>query len=302
MAYLDVRSEGIYIDATLGGGGHSGEILHRLGKGGRLICMDRDPKAIQIAGDKLRNMQSEAILDVVRGNFRDIAALCSEKGVTSADGIIFDLGVSSGQLDDEERGFSYNTDAPLDMRMDTEQELNAATVVNTYSADRLRKILYGYGEERWTARIVEFVVSARNLKPIRTTGELAGIIKAAIPAGARQDGPHPARRTFQAIRIEVNNELEIIGKALKDAIGMLAENGRICVIAFHSLEDRIVKNTFRELSGVCVCPPHMPACTCGRRKVIEILTKKPIQPGESETATNPRARSAKMRAARKIKT
>jgi len=226
--------------------------------------------------------------------------LCNEKGIKNVDGILLDLGVSSYQLDDAERGFSYQLDAPLDMRMDKSQELNAEIVVNEYDEDSLKRIISDYGEEKWASRIASFIVKARKDRRIRTTGELVEIIKAAIPSSARREGPHPAKRTFQAIRIEVNNELGILEKTIEDAVELLGPGGRLCIITFHSLEDRIVKSTYKKIANPCICPPDFPVCTCGRKGKIEIITRKPILPGNEELRDNPRARSAKLRVAERF--
>ncbi|MGI6703055.1 MAG: 16S rRNA (cytosine(1402)-N(4))-methyltransferase RsmH [Clostridia bacterium] len=298
VEYLRVRPNGIYVDATLGGGGHSLEIVKRLGSGGRLIGIDRDQNAVRAAGKRL-----EAYLDrtaLMHGNFRDIAALVRSCGEKAVDGIVMDLGVSSHQLDEGERGFSYMQDAPLDMRMDRGQELNALEVVNGYDEERLASIIAGYGEERWAKRIATFIVQERKRAPIETTGKLVEVIKAAIPAGARRKGPHPAKRTFQALRIEVNDELGILERAIRDGIGLLKEGGRICVITFHSLEDRKVKQTFRQLENPCTCPPRAPVCVCGKEPMVRTITRKPIVPTEKEIVQNPRSRSAGLRVAEKL--
>jgi 16S rRNA (cytosine1402-N4)-methyltransferase len=298
VEYLRVRPNGIYVDATLGGGGHSLEIVKRLGSGGRLIGIDRDQNAVRAAGKRL-----EAYLDrtaLMHGNFRDIAALVRSYGEKAVDGIVMDLGVSSHQLDEGERGFSYMQDAPLDMRMDRGQELNALEVVNGYDEERLASIIAGYGEERWAKRIATFIVQERKRAPIETTGKLVEVIKAAIPAGARRKGPHPAKRTFQALRIEVNDELGILERAIRDGIGLLKEGGRICVITFHSLEDRKVKQTFRQLENPCTCPPRAPVCVCGKEPMVRTITRKPIVPTEKEIVQNPRSRSAGLRVAEKL--
>jgi 16S rRNA (cytosine1402-N4)-methyltransferase len=286
---------GTYVDMTLGGGGHSSEILKR---GGYVLGIDRDADAIRAADERLSKISDNYIL--INKNFSEIKSILNELEIKEIDGFIMDLGVSSYQLDEVERGFSYMNDAPLDMRMDKTSALDAAKVVATYSEEELERIIKEYGEERWAKRIARFIVEAREIEPITTTGRLVTIIKAAIPKGARLDGPHPAKRTFQAIRIEVNGELKILEKAIEDAVGFLKKGGRIGVITFHSLEDRIVKNTFAKLAKGCVCPPGFPVCTCGRVPQVKLITRKPVVPTEEELKANPRSRSAKLRAAERI--
>ncbi|MBQ7061145.1 MAG: 16S rRNA (cytosine(1402)-N(4))-methyltransferase RsmH [Clostridia bacterium] len=288
---------GVYIDGTLGGGGHSEGILARLPEGGRLYGIDRDRDAIEAATARLSRYPA---FTAIHGNFFDMRPLLSGYGVDGADGILLDLGVSSHQLDDGSRGFSYTADARLDMRMDRSQSLSAFEVVNGYPTKRLYEIIRDYGEERFASRIANAIDKARRASVIETTGELTQIIKGAIPAAARREGPHPAKRTFQAIRIEVNGELAGLEKAVTDAAGFLKPGGVIAVITFHSLEDRIVKNVFRTLDDPCICPPSAPVCVCGRKKEHEILTNRPITADENELASNPRARSAKLRAARRL--
>lgn len=290
-----VKNSGVYVDMTLGGGGHSSEVLKR---GGYIIGIDRDVDAINAAGKTLAQINDNFTL--VKSNFSDITNVLKNLNIEAVDGFIMDLGVSSHQLDEADRGFSYMNDAPLDMRMDKSGDIDAAEVVNTYTEDELFTVIMKYGEERWAKRIAQFIVNARGEKPIETTGELVSIIKAAIPKGARADGPHPAKRTFQAIRIEVNGELRILENTIKDAVSLLKVGGRIGIITFHSLEDRIVKNTFASLAKGCVCPPEFPVCTCGILPQIKIITRKPVVPTEEELAVNPRARSAKLRVAEKI--
>ncbi|MBQ7718594.1 MAG: 16S rRNA (cytosine(1402)-N(4))-methyltransferase RsmH [Clostridia bacterium] len=293
-----MRGNGIYVDMTLGGGGHSGEILKR---GGRLIGIDQDSDAIEAAKKYFSSINiKEDRFSLVKSNFSEIKTVLDGLDIKEVDGIIADLGVSSYQLDEPGRGFSYMHDAPLDMRMDRDGDFSAETVVNEYGEDKLAEIIFSYGEERWAKRIAQFIAEARKDKRITTTGELVSIIKAAVPKGARQDGPHPAKRTFQAIRIEVNGELKILENAVKDAVSTLKDGGRIGIITFHSLEDRIVKNTFKELSVGCVCPPDFPVCQCGRTPQVKIITKKPILPSADELEANPRSRSAKLRIAEKI--
>ena len=298
IEYLKVVPGGVYVDCTLGGGGHSLEILKRLGERGRLIGIDRDQNAIKAAGERLASFSDKAVL--VHGNFRDIRRIVHGIGITAVDGVVMDLGVSSHQLDRRERGFSYMQDAPLDMRMDRQQSLTAMEVVNTYSEADIARVISGYGEERWARRIAAFIVREREKAPIKTTGQLVDIIKAAIPASARRKGPHPAKRTFQALRIEVNDELGILERAVKDGVDLLKSGGRICVITFHSLEDRKIKNIFRELENPCTCPPKAPACVCGKKPVIRAVTRKPVVPDKEEIQQNPRARSAGLRVAEKL--
>ncbi|MBE7063837.1 MAG: 16S rRNA (cytosine(1402)-N(4))-methyltransferase RsmH [Clostridia bacterium] len=291
---LLVREGGLYVDMTLGGGGHSEEILRR---GGNVIGIDQDSEAIAAAGERLRPFGDR--FRAVKRNFREIKNVLSELGITEVDGVLMDLGVSSPQLDEAERGFSYMQDAPLDMRMDRENAFSARELVNEFPEDELADVIREYGEERWAKRIAEFIARARREKPIATTGELVQIIKAAVPKGARRDGPHPAKRTFQAIRIAVNSELDVLKTALTDAIEVVGKGGRISIITFHSLEDRIVKNTFQTAAAGCICPKEYPVCVCGKRPTVRIITRKPVLPGEEELTENPRARSAKLRIAEK---
>ena len=293
MQNLAIRPEGVYVDGTLGGGGHSAAILERLGPGGRLIGIDRDGDAIAAATARLGGDERFTAL---RGNFHDAAELLGALGVRRIDGMLLDLGVSSYQLDEGARGFSYHADAPLDMRMDRSQALTARTVVNEYSQEELARVLREWGEENWAVQIARVICDRRRAHPIETTGELVDVIDAAIPAKVRRrDGSHPARRTFQALRIEVNDELGPLKQALEDAARLLSPGGRLCVIAFHSLEDRIVKQTFRTLQNPCVCPPSFPVCVCGRRPLGRQLTGKPITASPEELERNPRARSATLR-------
>ncbi|NMC33061.1 MAG: 16S rRNA (cytosine(1402)-N(4))-methyltransferase RsmH [Veillonellaceae bacterium] len=289
--------DGVYVDCTLGGGGHSAALADRLGPSGCLVGIDQDPAAVQ-AG-RLRLTGARPTVHVVRGNFREIGAVLDQLGIGQVDGILFDLGVSSHQIDLPERGFSYMQDGPLDMRMNPEQPLTAQEIVNSYPEKELARVIFEYGEERWARRIAKFIVEARRNRLLTTTFELVEIIAAAIPAAARRQGPHPAKRTFQAIRIEVNRELAVLAEALQTAIGRLKPGGKIGVISFHSLEDRIVKNTFAALLGRCVCPPKAPVCTCNPRAVLR-LCGKPVLPSEDELERNPRARSAKLRIAEKV--
>lgn len=297
MKLLSPERGGIFVDGTLGGGGHSEGILERLPKYGRLYGIDRDDDALLEAGRRLSKYPN---FTAVKGNFFDMRSLLAAYGVTGADGILLDLGVSSHQLDDGERGFSYGTNARLDMRMDKTQAFSAYDVVNGYSSKQLYEIIRDYGEERFASRIANAIVSERDKHPIETTTELAAIIKRAIPAATRRDGPHPARRTFQAIRIEVNGELAGLEKAIRDAVEFLNPGGVIAIISFHSLEARIVKTTFRTLANPCTCPKSAPVCICGRKPSVELLTGKPITASDIELENNPRSRSAELRAARKL--
>ena len=288
---LNIKSDGIYVDATLGGGGHTYEILKRVTTG-KVIGIDQDDYAIGKASEKLSEFKN---FIPVRNNFHNIKDILKELNIDKIDGIIFDLGVSSFQLDIPERGFSYNYDMPLDMRMDKSQTTTARHIVNGYEENELVRIFRDYGEENWAARIAKFIVQERELEFIETTGQLVTIIKKAIPKQVRQDGSHPAKRTFQAIRIEVNKELEILENTIRDAVESLNVGGRVCVITFHSLEDRIIKNTFVDLNKDCICPPEFPQCICDHRRKLKIITKKPIVPSQDELTENNRARSAKLR-------
>lgn len=292
------KPDGIYVDGTVGGAGHSNEILKRLGDGGRLIGIDRDIKALEAARENLQEYGGKFIL--VHSNFSNIKNVLSNQGIGKVDGVLLDLGVSSPQLDEAERGFSYMHDAPLDMRMDMTTTLTASHIVNKFSEDELRDIISGYGEERWASRIARFIVKEREKHPITTTFELVDIIKNAIPAAARREGPHPAKRTFQAIRIAVNRELDEIENAIPDIVDVLNTGGRVCIITFHSLEDRIVKESFKKLANPCTCPPEFPVCVCNNKPSITLITRKPVVPGEQEILDNPRARSAKLRVAQKL--
>ena len=294
---LKIRPDGVYVDGTLGGAGHALEVCRRLEPDGRFIGIDQDEAAVKNGYEKLGEFEN---VTIVRDNFQNFPGIMETLGVKAVHGVLLDLGVSSKQLDDGERGFSYMQDAELDMRMDDSQALCAKQVVNDYSEQRLYEIIRDYGEERWARRIAQFIVAQRQDKPIERTGELVEVIKAAIPKGARKDGPHPAKRTFQAIRIEVNQELDGLGQAIEDAVSVLKPGGRLCVITFHSLEDRIVKQTFQKLYNPCTCPKDSPVCTCGKVRSIEIITRKPIVSDAAELEENPRARSAKLRVAEKI--
>lgn len=295
---LNIDPAGIYVDGTAGGGGHSFEIVKRLTAGGRLIAIDRDDAALAAASKRLADYSDRVTF--VKSNFSSVKEVLESLGIEKINGILMDLGVSSYQLDTPERGFSHNNDAPLDMRMDTSAPLDAYMVVNNYTRDQLKKIIYDYGEDRFAPRIANAIVNARELKPIETTGELVKIIKSAIPAAAREGGHHPAKRTFQAIRIEVNGELDAIEPAIDSAVQMLAEGGRICIITFHSLEDRIVKQTYAKHAEGCTCPKNFPVCVCGKTPEVKVVTRKPIVPSERELEENPRSRSSKLRIAEKL--
>lgn len=287
---------GTYVDCTLGGGGHSAAIADKLSSDGRLIAIDQDPDAIQAGKQALANCKCR--LDIVNSNFSKLAQVLDDLGIDNVDGIMFDLGVSSYQLDTPDRGFSYMQDGPLDMRMDPNNEITAYEVVNKYSEQELAKLIFQYGEERWAKRIAAFIVRRRKINPLSTTSELVNIIKDAIPAAARRSGPHPAKRTFQAIRIEVNQELNILADTIVSAVKKLKNNGKLCVITFHSLEDRIVKKTLHELATGCICPPSLPICVCNHQPLVKIV--RPIEPTQQEVDRNSRARSAKLRVAIKM--
>ncbi len=299
MELLDPRRGGIYVDCTAGGGGHSLGIAQRLPEGSRLICLDRDDDALAACRERLRDYSDRVTL--VKSEFSELGSVLDSLGIDKIDGIMWDLGVSSYQLDNAERGFSYMADAPLDMRMDRTASLDAATVVNTYDEAELKRIIYAYGEEKFAPAIAGAIARARRTAPIETTLELAEIIKGAIPAAARRrEAQHPAKRTFQAIRIEVNRELDVIRPALETAVERLNVGGVAAVITFHSLEDRITKQTMASFARGCTCPPEFPVCVCGNTPKAKILTKKPITPGGDELADNPRSRSAKLRALQRV--
>lgn len=297
ISELSIKKDGIYVDCTLGGAGHSSEILKKLSENGRLIGIDQDTDALKAASEKLKAYKN---VTYVHDNFYNIKNILENLNVEKVDGILMDLGVSSYQLDKPERGFSYMHDAPLDMRMNKENTFSAYDVVNSYDEQKLYKVIRDYGEEKFAKRIANFIVEKRKEKNVNSTLELVDIIKSAIPAKFRREGPHPAKRTFQAIRIEVNSELEILNRAIEDGIDKLNAQGRMCIITFHSLEDRIVKNKFRELKDPCTCPKDIPMCVCGKKPKINIITRKPIDPTEEEVNENPRSRSAKLRVAEKI--
>lgn len=294
---LNIKNDGIYVDGTLGGAGHSSEIVKRLTTG-KLIGIDQDLNALSKAGNVLKEYSDKVIL--VHNNYENIDEVLSELGIDKVDGILLDLGVSSHQLDEESRGFSHNKDAPLDMRMDETSSFSAWDVVNKYSEEELERIIWDYGEDRWARRIAKFIVEERKESPIDTTLQLVSVIKKAIPKEVRKDGHHPAKKTFQAIRIEVNRELDVLIQSIPKMVRLLKPGGRLAIITFHSLEDRIVKEGFRELYADCICPPHLPKCVCDKVREIEIITRKPIAPTKEEIDVNPRSRSAKLRIAEKL--
>lgn len=288
---------GIYVDGTLGGGGHSLALSEKLADDATLIGLDRDEEAIAAAKERLAHVPCRFL--AIHENFSRIGDILDEKGIGPVSGFLFDLGVSSYQLDEAERGFSYMQEGRLDMRMDRRNLFSAYDVVNGYSAEELERIIRDYGEERWAKRIAEFIAKAAAEKHLETTTELVRVIKAAIPAGAREDGPHPAKRTFQAIRIEVNGELRILEKTMRDCVAHLRSGGRLAVITFHSLEDRIIKNVFRDMAKNCICPPDLPVCLCGHRKEVRMVGKA-IRPTAAEVTENPRSRSATLRVVEKL--
>ncbi len=299
---LHIRPDGVYLDGTLGGGGHSGEIIRRLDSG-RLIGIDRDLDAIAAATAHIEPIAREkgARFDALHGNFHDAPALLERLGVDRISGALLDLGVSSYQLDEGERGFSYRADAPLDMRMDRTQALTAREIVNEWDEKEIARILREYGEENWAAQIARVLCDRRRKQSIETTGQLVDVIDASIPKKVRSQGDgHPARRTFQALRIAVNDELAPLEQALSDIAGLLEPGGRLCVIAFHSLEDRVVKNAFRQMADPCVCPKSFPVCVCGRKPIARVLTRKPVTASEEELSENPRSRSATLRVMEKL--
>ena len=294
---LNIKENGIYVDGTLGGAGHSSEILKRLSKEGRLIGIDQDTDALKAAKERLKDYSN---VTFVHSNFSNIENVLNNLNIDGVDGILMDLGVSSYQLDEGERGFSYMKDAPLDMRMNRDNDFSAYNVINEYSEEDLYRIIRDYGEEKFARRIASFIVENRQEKNIETTLELVEIIKNAIPAKARREGPHPAKRTFQAIRIEVNSELSILNKTIEDGVGKLNKGGRMAIITFHSLEDRIVKNKFRDLAVSCRCPKEFPVCVCGEKAKVKIISRKAIEPTKEEVDINPRSRSAKLRVIEKL--
>ncbi|MDD6310657.1 MAG: 16S rRNA (cytosine(1402)-N(4))-methyltransferase RsmH [Firmicutes bacterium] len=290
---LNIKPDGIYVDGTLGGGGHAFGVGQKLSEEGLLIGIDRDKDALEAAGKRLEPLKCGKLL--VQSTYAEIKSVLEENGIDGIDGALLDIGVSSFQLDNTERGFSYMFNAPLDMRMNQSDSFSARDVINGYDKKQLTKIIKDYGEERWASRIADFIVKARKEKEIETTGELVDIIKAAIPAGARREGPHPAKRTFQAIRIEVNSELDQLRDAIDEFIDVLNPGGRLAIITFHSLEDRIVKETFNRRLNPCTCPKEFPVCVCGKVSDARKVTGKPIAPSEEELEVNPRSRSAKLR-------
>ena len=295
---LNIRPDGIYLDGTLGGAGHSSQIARRLTEGGRLIGVDRDRTALAAAKERLAPYADRVTL--VHSNFAEIDAILDSLGIPAVDGMLFDLGVSSPQLDDASRGFSYMADAPLDMRMDKDDALTAGAVVNTWPQGELRRILYDYGEERYAPQIAAAICRAREKAPIETTQELVDIIRSAMPAQALREKQHPAKRSFQAIRIAVNDELGAVSRMMQAAVGRLNPGGRLAVITFHSLEDRIVKSEMQQAARGCTCPPEFPVCVCGKKPLVKLVTRKPIVSGPAELEENPRARSAKLRVAEKL--
>lgn len=294
---LAVKSNGVYVDCTVGGGGHAEGILRLLGPEGTLIGLDRDPEALAAAQQRFGG---DHRVHLVRADFRRLASVTAELGITQVDGVVYDLGVSSYQFDNPARGFTYWEDVPLDMRMDPESPVTAAHLINTLSARELTQIIREYGEEKWAGRIAEFIVTERGVRPLRTTGELVEVIKKAVPASARRMGPHPARRTFQALRIAVNQELEALKESLEQAVALLKPGGRLAVLSYHSLEDRIVKEFVRRAQAACVCPPGTPVCVCGKKPQLVSVTKRPRTPTGEELGRNPRSRSAKLRVAERV--
>lgn len=299
VALLDPQPGGVYVDCTVGLGGHASAILERLGGRGLVVGVDRDALALAEASRVLASFRSQVIL--VRSDFGRLREILERLALPTVDGVIFDLGVSSLQLEAPGRGFSYWRDEPLDMRMDLTQTVTAYHLLNGLTESELAKVIREYGEERWAARIARAIVEARRRQPVQTTGQLVEIIKDAVPAPARRSGGHPARRTFQALRIAVNRELELLEEGLEQAVAALRPGGRVVVISFHSLEDRIVKHAFRRLAAGCACPPEAPACRCGAEAVVRVLTPQPVVPGPEEVRANPRARSARLRAAEKVR-
>ena len=295
---LNIKPDGIYVDGTLGGGGHAYEVCRQLSNKGRFIGIDQDEAAIEAAGVRLRDFGER--VTIVRSNYCDMKLQLQKLGIDKVDGIVLDLGVSSYQLDTAERGFSYRVDAPLDMRMDRRQKMTARDIVNDYSEMDLFRIIRDYGEDKFAKNIAKHIVMEREKGPIETTGQLIEIIKRAIPMKFQKTAGHPAKRTFQAIRIELNKELEVLRDSLDDMIDMLNEDGRICIITFHSLEDRIVKGIFRKNENPCTCPSHFPVCVCGKKPQVKLINKKPIISGDEELTRNPRARSAKLRVCEKL--
>lgn len=295
---LNIKPDGIYVDGTLGGGGHSFQILKRLGEGGRLIGIDQDEDALKAAGERLAIFEDK--VTTVRSNYCHMKQVLHDLGIEKVSGIVLDLGVSSYQLDEPERGFTYREDVPLDMRMDRRQPKTAKNIVNEYSEMELFRIIRDYGEDKFAKNIAKHIVAAREKKEIETTGELIEIIKAAIPAKVRATGGHPAKKTFQAIRIELNAELEVLQNSLDEMIDLLEDGGRICIITFHSLEDRIVKTIYKTNENPCTCPSHFPVCVCGKKPKGKVITRKPIVPSEEELDFNSRSKSSKLRVFERI--
>ncbi len=290
---LNIKPDGIYVDGTLGGGGHAYEVCRRLGEKGSIVGIDQDAAAIEAASDRLKDFGEK--VTIVRSNYCDMKSKLHELGIDKVDGIVLDLGVSSYQLDTAERGFSYREDAPLDMRMDTRQKMTARDIVNDYTEADLYRVIRDYGEDKFAKNIAKHIVQARAVKPVETTAELSEIIRASIPMKFQKKSGHPAKRTFQAIRIELNRELDVLRDSLDDMIDLLNPGGRLCIITFHSLEDRIVKSAFRKNENPCTCPPDFPVCVCGKKSKGSIITKKPILPSEEELEYNSRSKSAKLR-------
>ena len=290
---LNIKPDGIYVDGTLGGGGHAYEVCRRLGENGSIVGIDQDAAAIEAASARLKDFGEK--VTIVRSNYCDMKSKLHELGIDKVDGIVLDLGVSSYQLDTAERGFSYREDAPLDMRMDTRQKMTARDIVNDYTEADLYRVIRDYGEDKFAKNIAKHIVQARAVKPVETTAELSEIIRASIPMKFQKKSGHPAKRTFQAIRIELNRELDVLRDSLDDMIDLLNPGGRLCIITFHSLEDRIVKSAFRKNENPCTCPPDFPVCVCGKKSKGSIITKKPILPSEEELEYNSRSKSAKLR-------
>lgn len=295
---LDIKPDGIYVDGTLGGAGHAREVCKRLGENGRFIGIDQDEEAIAVSTKRLEEFGEK--VTIVKNNYVHMKQVLQAQGIDKVDGIVLDLGVSSYQLDNAERGFSYMEDAPLDMRMDREQPITAKDIVNRYPEAELVRIIKDYGEERYARNIARNILREREKKEIETTGQLVDIIRSSMPAKARNGKGHPAKRTFQAIRIECNQELEVLREALDDMIELLNEGGRLCIITFHSLEDRMVKNSFRKAEQPCTCPPDFPVCVCGKKSKGKVVTRKPILPSEEEIKENSRSKSAKLRVFKKV--
>ena len=298
LEHLDLKQGGYYIDGTLGGAGHSAEIVKRIIPGGVLLGIDQDRDAINAAKKRLEAYKDNVI--IAHGNFRDIKAIAQDSGLKEVDGILLDIGVSSHQLDENIRGFSYMHDGPLDMRMDTDCDYDASDILNNSSEREITRIIRDYGEEKWAARIAKFIIEERKSGRIDTTFKLVDIIKRAIPAAARREGGHPAKRTFQALRIAVNDELEVLEQAVRNATEILKPGGRLVIITFHSLEDRIVKRAFNNMERPCTCPPQLPVCVCGKEPLLKVITKKPVTAGEEELKANTRSKSAKLRAAERV--